>query len=198
MRSALSKAGGGGRRLGDGSGSLGEPGRLLLLLGRTFGEMDGEQGLRGHATTSSRREDPPHQVISPDSRGSPRRRRLESGGRGVGVGRLGLDPTPLTPASLSRVRRSERERGGEQGRSQVALTAALPRPAGTAPRTGHRKLLPRPRVSPAFFAPSFAFTQWDIQPVVPLGCSRRPSIAGRVHVLAQSSTGSKMPGARCN
>src|SRR3954462_3818698 len=44
---------------------------------------------------------------------------------------------------------NESEAGARKSHCRPA--AALPRPAGTAPRTGHRLRLPCPRVSPAFF-----------------------------------------------
>jgi hypothetical protein len=77
---------------GDGSRALGVTGPSPFVPGRTFGEMDGEQGLRGHATTPL-----PAWGLSP-MRWSPKRSRLDSE---VGASALaeGSIQFPLTPAS---------------------------------------------------------------------------------------------------
>jgi hypothetical protein len=130
-----------------------------------------------------------------DRRWSPRRRTLANG---AGASALAEGSNPAPPDSGLSLDQpggvNESEAGSKEELSRP--TAALPRPAGTAPRTGHRLRLPRPRVSPAFFASLRVHTMGH-SAAVPRR-SRRPSIAGRVHVLAQSSTGSKTPGARCN
>ena len=73
----------------------------------------------------------------------------EVGALAFAIGRLCR--FPLTPASLSGVAEVRARRGARK--SVVAPWPQLPRPAGAAPRKGHRLRLPRPRVSPAFFTP---------------------------------------------